>query len=389
MKVINLIITGGIAASKSNHLYDLLSKKYKVNVIMTKNAHKFVKFNNINTYDDIFDKEFYEDNHHYADHIKIAFNSDLNVVYPATYNYIGKVSSGISDDLASLLFAVCKFDCLLFPSMNTNMYTNKTLEKNKKYLSNLSNVFWYEPKYGRLASGDYGIGRAHEPIEVLEIVDKYFKDYNNLKNKNILINFGRTRSYIDKVRYITNSSSGKMGYEIVKKLYNKCNNIISVFGDNDLNITQNENNIYANTNVEMLEQMMKYYNSSDIVICCAALTDYEVCEVYQGKIEKRDNKNFDKISLKESIDVLKELSKIKQNQFLVGFSLANDFDIDKAKNKLIEKKLDMIVINLVDTLDSEYNKIKILTKSNDIYEFEKLKKSEVADIILQKINQLV
>ncbi|AKU79652.1 bifunctional phosphopantothenoylcysteine decarboxylase/phosphopantothenate--cysteine ligase CoaBC [Spiroplasma turonicum] len=389
MKRINLIITGGIAASKSRILYELLQEKYKVNVILTKNAKKFVDFKDIDTYSDIFDKDFYYDNHHYAEHIKLAFNSDLNVIYPATYNYIGKIASGISDDLATLLFAVCDFDCLVFPSMNTNMYLNDILEKNKKILTSLSKVYWYEPKYGKLASGDYGIGRAYEPLEVIDFVDNYFKTFNKLSNKNILINFGRTKSYIDKVRYITNASSGKMGLNLMNALKNKCNNLISVFGDTEYKPIINESNIHVNTNVEMLEEMKKHFNNSDIVICAGALTDFEVENYVDKKIEKRVDGNFEKLNLKESIDVLKELSKIKTNQILVGFSLANTFDKEKALIKLKEKRLDLLVINLIDALNSDYNEIKILTKNEELYEYEKMKKDKVVIKILEKINDII
>ncbi|ASP28174.1 phosphopantothenoylcysteine synthetase/decarboxylase [Spiroplasma corruscae] len=389
MKIINLIITGGIAATKAKELYNLLIKKYEVNIIMTKNAYKFVDTEGLITYNEIFDKEFYENGHHYADHIKLAFNSDLNIIYPATYNFIGKVASGISDDLPSLLLAVCTFDSLFFPSMNTNMYNNEILQKNKKIITNLSNTQWFEPKFGKLASGDYGIGRAYEPIEVVSIVDNYFNKFSNLIDKNILLNFGRTRSYIDKVRYITNASSGKMGNELKKSLISKCNKLVSIFGDTDFNVIQNANNIYANTNVKMYEEMIKHFNDMDIVICCGALTDFEVTNPLDRKIEKRVDKNINEIKFKESLDVLKELSRKKTKQFLVGFSLANDFNLDKARNKLLEKNLDMIVINLTNALNSDSNTIKILTKDNNLYEYENLNKSDVALKIIEKINDII
>ncbi|ALD66396.1 bifunctional phosphopantothenoylcysteine decarboxylase/phosphopantothenate--cysteine ligase CoaBC [Spiroplasma cantharicola] len=386
-KQINLIVTGGIAASKSLKLYKLLSKKYEVKLITTKNAKKFVNFANIDYLEDIFDREFY-DSHHYGDHIKIAFQSTLNVVYPASYNYIGKIANGLADDLASLIFSVSNYKTILFPSMNSNMYLNPILEKNKTILEATGNVKWIEPKYGKLASGHEGIGRALEPEEVLKIIELEENNYKNLKDKSILLNFGKTRSYIDKVRYITNASSGKMGNELKKVLKNNCKSLKTVFGDTLLpNFTDNDN-VYVKTNDEMLEEMLKNYENSDIVICSAALYDFEVANYTDKKIEKRSlSENDLNLSLYPAVDVLKELGKVKTHQFLVGFSLANDFNLEKAWSKSQEKNLDMLVVNLASAMESDTNEIKILlTKSKQVIEFNNSKKNEVAVNILKTIN---
>ncbi|WP_339035038.1 bifunctional phosphopantothenoylcysteine decarboxylase/phosphopantothenate--cysteine ligase CoaBC [Spiroplasma endosymbiont of Cantharis rufa] len=386
-KQINLIVTGGIGASKALKLYQLLTKKYEVKLITTKNAKKFVNFGDINFLEDIFDRNFY-DSHHYGEHIKIAFQSTLNVVYPASYNYIGKIANGIADDLASLIFSVSNYKTVLFPSMNSNMYLNPILEKNKHILESSGNVKWIEPKYGKLASGHEGIGRSLEPEEVIKVIDLELNSFKNLSNKTVLLNFGKTRSYIDKVRYITNASSGKMGSELKKILKTNCKALKTVFGDTQIpNISDNDN-IYVKTNSEMLEQMLKNFDKSDIVICSAALYDFEVENYIDKKIEKRSLSSKDlNLTLLPAIDILKELGKVKKNQFLVGFSLANDFDLEKAWKKAQEKNLDMLVVNLANAMESNTNEIKILlTKNKKAIEFNKAKKSEVAFNIIKTIN---
>ncbi|QHX36645.1 bifunctional phosphopantothenoylcysteine decarboxylase/phosphopantothenate--cysteine ligase CoaBC [Spiroplasma sp. BIUS-1] len=387
-KQVNLIVTGGIAASKSKELYDLLSQEYEVKLILTKNAKKFVDFKGIEYIDDIFDRDFY-DQHHYADHIKIAFESTLNIVYPASYNFIGKIASGIANDIASLVFAVSSYNTLLFPSMNSNMYLNPILQRNKQILLDTKKVEWIEPKFGKLASGHEGVGRALEPKEVFESVQKYLNTFEKLKDKAVLLNFGKTRSYIDKVRYITNASSGKMGMELKNILKNHSKSLKTVFGDTLTPNNIDENNTYVKTNKEMLDSMLANFEQSDIVICSAALYDFEVENYVDKKIEKRQSDVKDmKLEFSPAIDVLKELGKVKKHQFLVGFSLANDFDLEKAWNKVNEKNLDMLVINLASAMESDYNQIKILvTKTKELIEFDQLRKDEVAFNIIKTINE--
>lgn len=388
MKRLNLIVTGGIAASKSKELYHLLAKKYDVKLILSTNAGKFVDFESYETHDKIFTESFY-DPHHYGKHIKMSHESDLNIVYPASFNFIAKIANGIADDLPSLVFAASKSKTILFPSMNSNMYLSPILEKNKKTLLTHTNIRWIEPTYGKLASGHEGIGRSLEPIEAIKIIDEELTDYLNINNKKFMLNFGRTRSYIDKIRYITNTSSGKMGLALRNALLNYSQSVISVFGDTDFNLQQNEKNIYCNTNEEMLEVMKKNFFDSDVVICCAALNDFEVLEYVDKKIEKRNLKNNSlKLDLKYSIDVLKELGGIKRNQFLVGFSLSNEFDFQKAKEKIVEKNLDMLVVNLLDSVGKDKTSLKIMFNDNtNIIHLDNLPKHSVAFEIIKAINE--
>jgi len=386
MKNINLIITGGIAASKAKQLYNLLIKKYNVNIILTKNAHKFVDFKNCDYTDQIFNQEFYDDNHTFGDHLKLACVADLNIVYPATYNYIGKIANGIADDMPSLLFAAAKMPFFLFPSMNFNMYENSIFKKNKEILKKLYNVKWINAKVGKMASRHIGIGRALEPGEVYDIINNHFNEFYKFSNKKLLINFGKTRSWIDTVRYITNASSGRMGTAIKNNAKFFFNDVISVFGDNDVDLVQDENNFYAETNEQMLEIMKKYFEYFDVIICSAALYDYESKKTFNKKLEKQGNKELN-INLIESIDVLKELGKIKKNQFLVGFSLMDQFDINKAWKKVKQKNLDMIIINLTTAMGSFENEVKILiSKTKEVINIKHNSKEKIAIDILKKIH---
>ncbi|AOG60551.1 phosphopantothenoylcysteine decarboxylase [Spiroplasma helicoides] len=387
MKSVNLIVTGGIAASKSKEIYELLSKKYKVNIILSDNASKFVNFEQIKTISKIFEQDFYN-NHSYGDHIKLAFEADLNVVYPASYNFIGQIANGLASNICSLVFAVSKSPLILFPSMNFNMYSNPILRENKNKLLKLSNIVWIEPKMGKMASGHIGIGRALEPKEVSDIVDKHFLEFKKFNDKKILINVGRARSWIDKVRYITNASSGLMGISLRNNAKPHFKDVKTIFGDTDYIVNLDENNIYAQTNDEMLEEMKKQYIDSDIVICSAALNDFEVLNKVDKKIEKRSIENEQlKIDLKHSVDVLKELGKEKDKQYLVGFSLANDFDFDKAWIKLEEKNLDMLIVNLVSAINAKESEIKIIIKRNKkVVQFDFDNKNNLAHMILKTIH---
>ncbi|AHI53928.1 pantothenate metabolism flavoprotein [Spiroplasma sabaudiense Ar-1343] len=389
MKKINLIVTGGIAASKSKDLYLLLKEKYEVAVILTKNAKKFVNFEGIQTHEEIFDSEFYEP-HSTGQHINKTLEADLNIVYPATYNFIGKIASGIADDLATLIFAASAHKTWLFPSMNDRMYNNAVFQINKQKLSQNPLIKFFEPNYGRLASGHFGIGRALEPSDVLSALQTPIL-FPKLANKKVLLNFGRTRTYLDKVRYLTNESSGKMGWEIFQALENNDCWVTAVHGDCDFLVPKANNLFYASTNIKMLELMELQFEQANIVICLAALNDFQTTNPVNEKIEKRfSGKELLQVNFEPAIDVLKTLGTHKTNQFLVGFSLANSFDLQKAWHKVKEKNLDLLILNLTSAMSSENNQIKILVaKSGQVIEFDEMAKTKVAKIILKTINELI
>ncbi|WP_338971144.1 bifunctional phosphopantothenoylcysteine decarboxylase/phosphopantothenate--cysteine ligase CoaBC [Spiroplasma endosymbiont of Panorpa germanica] len=390
MKKINLIVTGGIGASKSYELYLLLKKKYDVSVMLSKNAKYFVDFKDTPIHSDIFQKDFY-DPHSTGEHIAKTYESDFNIVYPATYNFIGKIASGICDDLPSLIFAASSSHSWLFPSMNSRMYLNPIFERNKDLLKADNKIHWIEPKTGRLASGEIGIGRSLEPKEAFEIIESYNNKYLKLRNKKVLINFGRTRTYLDKIRYLTNESSGQMGLEILNVLKEFSVPTQAIVGDCDFDIKSISNLKRVKTNQEMLEAMVDNFSQSQIVICAAALNDFEFSNYYDKKLDKRsiDIQNY-KIDLKESVDVLRELGKIKTNQILVGFSLANDFDLQKSWIKMAEKNLDILILNLTSAMSNNQTEIKILiSKSKKVINFLPKSKAETSLDILNIIEDYI
>ncbi|WP_026389127.1 bifunctional phosphopantothenoylcysteine decarboxylase/phosphopantothenate--cysteine ligase CoaBC [[Acholeplasma] multilocale] len=378
---INLIITGGIGATKSMQLYSLLNQKYDVNVIVTKSGAKFIDEQIPVKDHNIFDHDKY-DAHTYGEHIKLTNEADITIVYPATYNIIGKVANGIADDFASLLLAAFPKPIIYFPSMNENMYNNDVMKRNKDIITNSNMNIWYEPKVGRLASGHIGIGRLPEPNEAFEFVTSTLFNFDNLYDKRILINLGRTRSYIDNVRYITNGSSGKMGSSLINIAKTFTNNISIVKGDTDVYVS---NAIPVITNQEMFEEMKMQFANSDIVICTAALYDFEVSKKLNHKISKEDGLDLE---FTKSIDVLEELGKMKTNQTLVGFSLADDYDLEKAYAKMKRKNMDVLILNQISAMGNDNNEIIILnSKDSTTKKIDSSSKQNIAFEIWKYLNE--
>ncbi|ATZ18936.1 pantothenate metabolism flavoprotein [Williamsoniiplasma somnilux] len=381
---INFIITAGIAATKAKETINKLKIDYKINVFASEDVSHFFDLETLNINTKIFTTKQY-DNHATGKHIEVNKDSDLTIIYPATYDFINKVANGFADDICSLTLAANESKTLWFPSMNEKMYLNPILQKSKNTLLENKQNIWLEPKYGMLASRDLGLGRAWEPDEVVQYVNSFFEEFINLKNKKILINLGRTKAYLDPVRYITNGSSGLMGSELVKWANVFTSEISIIAGDHDVNISKITKKV--NTNAEMLETMKMHFKEKDIVICSAALNDYEITNPSLIKTPKNENLN---LQLSKAVDVLEHLGSLKTKQILVGFSLANDFDLIIAKTKMRKKNLDILIINLVDSMNNQKTSIKILNSINEnILEFNSLTKSAAAHEIWKMINDFI
>ena len=238
-----------------------------------------------------------------------------------------------------------------------------------------------------LASGLEGEGRMLEPNEIIQYVENKIKDTLPLNNLNFLITAGPTHEKIDPVRYIGNSSSGKMGYYLAKKAKELGANVILVIGPTNLPMDLlNIKTIRVEDSEEMFNETIKFFESSDVVICSAAISDFKPTEVVQHKIKKEDG--LDSIKLEPTVDILKKLGKIKTSQYLVGFALETDNIIDNAKNKLKSKNLDAIVVNKIgdfNPISSDYNQIDFINSSLKITSFEKKLKSDVSNDILNQI----
>lgn len=379
MKKITLIISGSIGAYKALELYKKLKKDYKVKIVLSKNGHHFLKIGNIPYYQELFLKDYYEKDNK-INHISLAKDSDLIIVYPASMNFISHIASGITNSLASLIIACCTCPILIFPAMNVQMYNNFINQKNIEKLR-LAQIDVVEPDFGLQACGDIGLGRLLEVDNAYKIIVNKINQKKILENKIILINYGRTRTYLDKMRYITNNSTGKMGSALVKGFKSYGANVISVVGDTDEKIIGNFE--YGQTNEEILVLMQKHYEKADIVICLAALNDYHVDKIIDDKISKRDNKFWPINLVANATDVLKTLGKNKNKQILIGFAAETTLDIKKAKIKLEEKNLDAIILNDLKYAGTDKNEI-ILIFKNQEYKI-KGSKMEVAMKIIEVI----
>ena len=313
------------------------------------------------------------------------------LIAPATANIIGKVANGISDDmLSTTIMAASKAKVIFAPAMNTNMYQNKIVQNNIKKLKDFGYEF-IEPASGRLACGDVGVGKL---ADVNTIVERVLAELNDkeqdLKGKKVLISAGPTIAPIDPVRYITNRSTGKMGYAIAEEARDRGAEVVLVSGPTNLNPPKDVKIINIKTNEEMKNEILEYFEWADIVIKSAAVADYKPKEYSKEKIKKGEGDL--NLCLTRDNDILKSLGDMKTHQVLVGFAAESNDVLKNAEKKLKNKNLDFIVANDITASDtgfgSEDNKVVILSKNDEKLELEKMSKKEVAsnifDMILEK-----
>ena len=393
-KCVVIGVTGGIAVYKALDVISALRKKdIEVHVIMTESASKFVNpltFQSISQNMVVTDM-FAEPKAWEIQHISLAQKADLMLIAPATANIIGKVANGISDDmLSTTIMAASKAKVIFAPAMNTNMYQNKIVQNNIKKLKDFGYEF-IEPASGRLACGDVGVGKL---ADVNTIVERVLAELNDkeqdLKGKKVLISAGPTIAPIDPVRYITNRSTGKMGYAIAEEARDRGAEVVLVSGPTNLNPPKDVKIINIKTNEEIKNEILEYFEWADIVIKSAAVADYKPKEYSKEKIKKGEGDL--NLCLTRDNDILKSLGDMKTHQVLVGFAAESNDVLKNAEKKLKNKNLDFIVANDITASDtgfgSEDNKVVILSKNDEKLELEKMSKKEVAsnifDIILEK-----
>lgn len=391
-KCVVLGVTGGIAVYKALDIASSLRKKnIEVNVIMTKHAEEFVTpltFQSISQNFVITDM-FQEPKAWEIQHISLAQKADCILVAPATANIIGKVANGIADDMLSTTIMASKAKVIFAPAMNTNMYENPIVQGNIEKLKSLGYEF-IEPDSGRLACGDIGKGKFPKPEVIVERVMTELYDKKDLCGKNVLISAGPTKSDIDPVRFVSNRSTGKMGYEIAKEARDRGANVTLVSGPVSLEKPQEVETINVSTNAEMFEEINKRYEDSDIVIMSAAVADYKAKEVSKQKIKKGEGSLV--IELVRDRDILMTLGENKKDQVLVGFAAESENLIENAKGKLQRKNLDYIVANDITSKDagfgSDDNRVTIISKELEQKVLSKMSKREVArelfDVIMEK-----
>ena len=392
-KCVVIGVTGGIAVYKALDVISALRKKdIEVHVIMTESASKFVNpltFQSISQNMVVTDM-FAEPKAWEIQHISLAQKADLMLVAPATANIIGKISNGIADDMLSTTIMATKAKVLIAPAMNTNMYENKIVQNNISKLKDFGYKF-IEPASGRLACGDVGIGKLADVNTIVErVLEELEEKEQDLLGKKVLISAGPTIAPIDPVRYITNRSTGKMGYAIAQEARERGAEVVLVSGPTNLNPPKDVKIINIKTNEEMKNEILQYFEWADIVIKSAAVADYKPKEYSEEKIKKGDGDlNF---CLTRDNDILKSLGEIKTHQILVGFAAESNNVLENANKKLKNKNLDFIVANDITSSDtgfgSEDNKVVILSKNDEKLELEKMSKKEVAsnifDMILEK-----
>lgn len=392
-KCVVIGVTGGIAVYKALDVISALRKKdIEVHVIMTESASKFVNpltFQSISQNMVVTDM-FAEPKAWEIQHISLAQKADLMLIAPATANVIGKISNGIADDMLSTTVMATKAKVLIAPAMNTNMYQNPIVQNNISKLKDFGYKF-IEPASGRLACGDIGIGKLADVNAIVERVIEELEDKEqDLLGKKVLVSAGPTIAPIDPVRYITNRSTGKMGYAIAKEARDRGAEVILVSGPTNLEPPKNVKIINIKTNEEMKKEILQNFKWADIVIKSAAVADYKPKEYSKEKIKKGEGDL--NICLTRDNDILKFLGEIKTHQVLVGFAAESDNVLENAERKLKNKNLDFIVANDITSSDtgfgSEDNKVVILSKNNEKLELEKMSKKKVAsnifDMILEK-----
>ncbi|MBS5937688.1 bifunctional phosphopantothenoylcysteine decarboxylase/phosphopantothenate--cysteine ligase CoaBC [Clostridium sartagoforme] len=385
-------VSGGIAAYKALDIVSALRKKdIDVRVIMTESATKFVApltfqslSQNMVTTDMFAEPKAFE-----IQHISLAKRADVFLVAPATANIIGKVANGIADDMLSTTIMATKAKVIFAPAMNTNMYENKIVQSNIEKLKGLGYEF-IEPASGRLACGDEGRGKLADVNTIVEKVLDALESKDipkDLLGKKVLISAGPTYSNIDPVRFITNKSTGKMGYYIAEEARDRGADVTLVSGPTNLKPPSGVKVINITTNEEMKEAIFENYDDSDIVIKSAAVADYKIKNYSNDKIKKGDGDLV--LTFVRDNDILKLLGEKKTNQILVGFAAESTNISENARRKLENKNLDYIVANDITSSDtgfgSDDNKVVIFTKDGEEINLDKMSKRKVASKIFDTI----
>ena len=396
-KKILIIVGGGIAAYKSLDLIRLLKKdNVDVKTILTRSGREFVTSLSLTTltkhkaYEDLFDKNSEAE----IDHIALSRWADLIIVMPTTANFMSKLSIGRAEDLATTVLLASNKDILLVPAMNVRMWLHKATQINLKILQDFDYLF-IGPEKGEMACGEFGEGKMSSPRQIFTYLKNYFNKKNIIQKKNwkAIVTTGPTREYIDPVRYISNESSGKQGYEIaiaLNKLGIKTtliagpSNLISPKGIEVKKITSAD---------EMLSEVKKLL-PVDLAVCAAAVADFKPAERSKNKIKKK-NVSLKTINFIKNNDILEFISKNNKNRprLVAGFSAETENLIENSINKIREKHCDLIFANDVSQKDigfnSDYNKISVIDKKSNIKIIPKNKKSfianKIAEILLDKL----
>ncbi len=385
-KTVLLGVTGGIAAYKAAALASALVKQHAaVEVVMTEHATKFVtpltfeQLTGRRTMVDTFDRNF----SHQVEHISLAQRTDLVLIAPATANVCAKLAHGLADDMLTTTVLACKCPKLIAPAMNTNMYENPVTQDN---LETLRRYGWQviEPASGRLACGVVGTGKMPEPEDLLQYVLRELALPHDLSGKRVLVTAGPTRESLDPVRYLTNHSSGKMGYAIAKMAMLRGAQVTLVSGPTSIQPPPFVEVVKISSAQDMFEAVAAHCEESDFIFKAAAVADYTPADYCDNKIKKKDGDMA--IPLKRTQDILKHLGEHRhEGQVICGFSMETENMLENSRAKLVKKNVDMICANNLKVAGAGFgvdtNIITLITKDS-VTELPLLSKEEAACAIL-------
>ena len=394
-KKVLLGISGGIAAYKTPNLVRCLIKKgVEVKVIMTDSAKDFVTPLSLSTVSkNPVHSSFKSDDEDgvWNNHVELGLWADFMLICPATANTLFKMANGNCDNLLLGVYLSCKSETFFAPAMDLDMYKHQSTKESINKLISFGNIL-IPPAHGELASGLSGEGRLPEPHEIVDFIEKHYTKNLPLEGKKVLISAGPTIEELDPVRYISNHSSGKMGYSLAETALSLGAEVKLISGPTNQSISsKNIKIVHIKTGNELLEAIRNDYNNSDIVIMAAAVSDYKPIEFSEKKI-KKDNNELN-IKFEKTTDILFELGQNKKNQILVGFALENNNELSNAINKLEKKNLDLIVLNSLNDEGAGFgydtNKITVVDCSGNVTPYKLKKKNEVADDVFKHIIELM
>jgi phosphopantothenoylcysteine decarboxylase/phosphopantothenate--cysteine ligase len=367
-------------------------KKFQVQVISTQNASRMISpllFSALSGHKVLVDP-FQEEDSDTIAHVALAKEISLFLVAPATANIIGKLASGVADDFLSTFYMAVGCPVLVAPAMNEAMYLHRQTQQNIHKLKAFG-VKFVEPEKGYLACRDEGWGRLAAPEKIVEAGIKLMRKSKSLKGKTVIVTAGPTQEFLDPVRFLTNSSSGKMGYELAEEALRRGAEVILISGPTHIFPPRKAAVKKVQTAREMEKEILKHFASSDIVIMAAAVSDFRFAESTPHKIKKETLR--EKIEIVPTQDILQKLGRKKEGRILVGFSAETENVVENAQKKMRKKNLDLIVANNV--LDegigfgSDFNQVSLISPGSKIVHSERKSKLEISQMILDRVEDIV
>jgi len=394
-KKILLCVTGGIAVYKAAALTSkLVQAGAKIKVILSESAEKFVTpltFQALSR-NEVFTDTFDEKNPHVIAHIDLADWADLILIAPATANTIAKIAGGIADNMITTTMLAATSPVWIAPAMNVHMYDHPAVKKNLSILAEYGYQF-IEPSEGYLACGYVGRGRLEEPEKIVELIQRFFaKDERKLlTGKTVVVTAGPTREKIDPVRFISNHSTGKMGFALAEEAKKHGADVVLISGPVQIAAPAGVELVKVESADEMYNAVLKFYESADVVIKTAAVADYRPKVTYDQKVKKQAGDAS--IDLERTKDILFELGQRKKNQVLVGFAAETENLQEFARKKLTKKNADMIVANNVKATGAGFgtntNIVTLFKRSGEITELPLMSKADVARKIIEEVTSLL